>query len=518
MYGSRVGWRKMLGLLALVLMNASPSVGQSGSGLESITTFYVVRHAEKVERPGDVPLRREGYERAVELRELLRNVPLAAIYSTDYIRTRGTVQPIAEVSGIEPWLYPPDPAPNEVTVAAWTSGLIDQHRGQTVLVVSHSGSIENAYSVASIVHQLSGQPVAKIPESEYDNLFEITLYEHGEGEARELRRVLERHRYGPLLPLGEVAVEGKLKNSKDVSALALTDGHLVVGADEDDAIQILRRSSSAQFEVQFEVGRLQTLGDGEELDIESLARVGDTYYVLGSHSRKRKKVEPHDRKALRRPYAENRQRLLADSIEAEVSRRRLFRFTFDPASGDAPTHKAEIDLNPIFLKHEILKVFQPLASKENGIDLEGLAVVGDILYLGFRSPVLRPGFAPVLRLPFDRPKAAELLFVYLGGRGIRELTRVDDGFLIIAGAGGDAPLPYLLYHWDGHDMIPGQRSPEDPPMGRVTLLGRIPTPAGGKAEGLAVLATSDGHYELLVAYDSVVNGGLRTFQASRPDR
>ncbi len=506
-----LGWGTTLGLVALApLLAPSATVGQSGPDLESITTFYVVRHAEKVEGPGDVALRKEGYTRAVELRDLMSTVPLAAVYSTNFTRTRETAGPTAEDSGIELSLYPPADRP---TVAAWTQKLIDEHRDRSVLIVSHSGGPDDAYSVASIVHHLSGMPVMAIPESDYDNLFEVTLFEHGDGDAREIRRTLQHHHYGPLSLGKTLQVDGELEEGKDISAVVSTGNHLIVGADEADAIQTLRRVGPSRYEV----GQLVKLGNGEELDIESLARVDNTFYVLGSHSRKRKKVEPHNLKTLQRSYAKNRQRLRADAIESEVSRRRLYRFDFDPASGEPPTDKTSIDLSRELAKHEILKVFHALPSKENGIDIEGLAVAGDTLYLGFRAPVLRSGFAPVLRLKFDQPKDAELLFVGVGGRGIRELTRVDDGFLIIAGAATDAPLSYLLYHWDGNDMIPGHRDAGDPPLGKATLLGRIPTPAGAKAEGLAVLATADDHYDLLVAYDSVVNGGLRTFRAPRPE-
>ena len=74
-----------------------------------------------------------------------------------------------------------------------------------------------------------------------------------------------------------------------------------------------------------------------------------------------------------------------------------------------------------------------------------------------------------------------------------------------------------LYHWDGKDTIPGGgRKDSDPPPGRTLLLGTIPTPAGVKAEGLAVRAEDASHYEILVAYDGAVNGAMRFFRAPRP--
>ena len=65
--------------------------------------------------------------------------------------------------------------------------------------------------------------------------------------------------------------------------------------------------------------------------------------------------------------------------------------------------------------------FGSIASKENGIDAEGLAVRDQKLYIGFRGPVLRGNFTPILRCRFGSPiTEPEVLFVSLGGRGVRD--------------------------------------------------------------------------------------------------
>jgi hypothetical protein len=129
--------------------------------------------------------------------------------------------------------------------------------------------------------------------------------------------------------------------------------------------------------------------------------------------------------------------------------------------------------------------------------------------------VLRNGFVPVLRLRFDEQHDNEILYVNLDGRGIRDLVKVQDGFLIAAGPVGDSPLSYQLYHWNGADALPGERQVGDPPRGTTTLLGRIPTPAGGKAEGIALLGEAADHYEVLIAYDGVDRGGMQVLRAPR---
>jgi broad specificity phosphatase PhoE len=512
--------RKIGGLLTLLALMTAGWVGAERPKLKEVTTFYLVRHAEKAAAIGDdedVPLREQGFHRAAELRDLLRNVPLTAIYSTQYKRTRQTVRSIAEASRLELTPYSPSPSEN---VEDWTDQLLRKHGGDSVLIVGHSGSASNGTSsLASITQALAQRPIANIPESEYDNLYVVTIYEYEEenGQSR-FERDLTRHRYGPLTR-SEYLVFGddSLKNPQEISAVVIAGAFLVVGADEDDSIQIVEAVDGDQA---YRPGKTFSLDADGELDIEAIARQGDTFYVAGSHSRKRRKVEPGQVKTLKRSYKNNRKRLAADEVKYESSRRHIYRFTFDPSTGE-PSEKESFDLSSIFKADKVLKAFYLLPSKEQGIDIEGIAIDGEDLYLGLRGPVLRSGWAPVLRFKLDEPEKKlekyDLVFVNLGGRGIRDITKVDDGFLIIAGPVGDAPLSYQLYHWDGKDTIPGRRDESgQEQQGKTILLGTIPTPAGAKAEGLAVRAQEASHYEILIAYDGAENGGLTVFRVPRP--
>src|SRR5690606_34364046 len=134
-------------------------------------------------------------------------------------------------------------------------------------------------------------------------------------------------------------------------------------------------------------------------------------------------------------------------------------------------------------------------SKENGIDIEGIAYRQGQLFLGFRGPVLRENFATVMVLLMDDPTSYDLRFIQLGGRGIRDLTAVSDGFLVIGGPIGDGEGTYELYWWDGEDQIPGAGAPQ----GKVLRLGTLSSSA--KAEGITVLSETDTTYEVLVVYD-----------------
>lgn len=473
-------------ILCLCLFLLSPGWAQ----VEDVTTVYVVRHAEKQQGSDDPSLTAQGHYRALELAQLLHPVPLVAIYSTDTSRTLETVKPVARQSGLEIRPYP-----GELSLEQWAQGLAARHRGGAVLVVGHSNT------VPSIAKALSGQAVSPIEHHDHDNLFEVTILHSSRGD--QVRMV--RHQFGTVRPLGPVAFP-ELFEGKDVSAVARHGDFLVLGTDEQDSIQILQKSAGG-----YKALAPHSLNNQGELDIEGLAREGNTYYVAGSHSARRKKVSTRQAKTLNRSYLENRARLSGEGIKAEDPRDRIYRMTLVP--GRAPEDVSFINIRPLLQQNSVLSPYLNLPSKENGVDVEGLAVDSGRLVLGFRGPVLRGGFNPVLKLKFEEPDKAETVFVQLGGRGVRDIVRVQDGFLIVAGPVGDSDLSYRLYHWNGHDCVPGQGGPA---KGVMTLLGTLPTGRGGKPEGLAVLSQDDSHYELLLLYDGLSRGGPQRLKVRKP--
>jgi len=134
--------------------------------------------------------------------------------------------------------------------------------------------------------------------------------------------------------------------------------------------------------------------------------------------------------------------------------------------------------------------------KENGVDIEGIVVRDGKVYLGFRGPVLRGNYVPVVSFEFEEPDEYELMFIELGGRGVRDLAATDDGFLLLAGPVGDGDGSYQLHWWNGEDCIPGGGSPG----GETKLLGKIDAD-GGKPEGIAVSAEDDDRWEILLVSD-----------------
>lgn len=143
----------------------------------AITTVILVRHAEKVDESEDAQLSAAGVERSRELARVLTAVPLAAIYTTPFARTRNTAKPVATACHIEPIEVPA----GKTLAADNASRISTQNRGQTVLVVGHSNSVPNTMRALGIK-----DPPA-IADSEFDRLFICTLVDGAESRCVALR-------------------------------------------------------------------------------------------------------------------------------------------------------------------------------------------------------------------------------------------------------------------------------------------------------------------------------------------
>ncbi len=303
--------------------------------------------------------------------------------------------------------------------------------------------------------------------------------------------------------LGNVEFTGEVYEAGNVSALGIIGDLLLIGSDEGNKIQVLKRNGSRYRLIQ----DILLNDDGKEVDVEGIACDGDTVYIVGSHSWKRPKMRPD------RTYEKNRN--MIEEVIYEKSRDKLFRLKIDK-EGRVIGNIKKTSLRKIIDENNVLKVFSRVPGKENGVDIEGIAVHNSVLYFGFRGPVLRGNYVPVLVCPFPkRIRESQLLYVNLGGRGIRDFVRVNQGFFILAGPVGDGPGSYQLYFWDGRDCIPGKRMTGDP-AGQCIYLCEIPTPENAKAEGITVLQERKSTYEFLITYDSLHKGGTRRFRITKP--
>lgn len=143
---------------------------------EKLTTFILVRHAEKVTDGSKNPeLSDEGKKRAIGLAESLTNTSIAAIYSTDFTRTKSTVEPLAKSKSLEVKIY--DPFKKEDI-----ERILNEHKGRTVVICGHSNNIPG------IANYLSGTDAMKdFVDSEYGNLLVVTVSSIGTASVTWLR-------------------------------------------------------------------------------------------------------------------------------------------------------------------------------------------------------------------------------------------------------------------------------------------------------------------------------------------
>lgn len=284
-----------------------------------------------------------------------------------------------------------------------------------------------------------------------------------------------------------VELRGDIDAALGLSGAAVVGDYLILGADEGHKLQVLARTEDGMgWKVQRDVALAK---DDLEVDIEAITYGDGSLYVVGSHScrRRRMKSELSVRK--------NHERLL--SVNRHNARNRLYRLPFNPKNGNVGKPE-KIDLTKRLQKDPLLHTFVGLPSKENGIDIEGMAYRDERLYMGFRGPVLRGNYVPVMIFQFDHPKRYVLRFVRLQGQGIRDMVALDGGFLIVSGPVNDAPGPFRLWWWDGEDQIPGK----DRQVRDTELLGAVSTPGGAKAEGLALLERSGDLAEVMLVYET----------------
>lgn len=140
------------------------SMGFISCNQNKITTIYLVRHAEKMRGGDDPKLNVAGIKRSVKLSEVLKEVDLAAIYSTDYLRTRYTAKPSAIKKNIETKIY------DSSDQAYFADMILKKHNGRNILVVGHSNTIPMLVNIL-----LGSDEYTQLDEDEYDKLFIVTL-------------------------------------------------------------------------------------------------------------------------------------------------------------------------------------------------------------------------------------------------------------------------------------------------------------------------------------------------------
>lgn len=292
----------------------------------------------------------------------------------------------------------------------------------------------------------------------------------------------------------EVPLRGKLAHAKELSGVTFWGNFAIVCTDEGAELNVL---DSKSYRLIDRVSLLENAKD--EVDMEGAASDARHVYVIGSHSLHRKKPDDDAKK-------KNRQR--PPQAKPHEDSYSLFRLTLDDRGQISDAER--ISLAEILAADETLGPYTSIPGKENGVDVEGIAVKNGVLHVGFRGPVLRGNLTPVLSFEFDDPAGYTVNFLPLDGRGIRDLTAVDDGFLILTGPVGEEDGEYKLYHWQGRDFASQSVGADD----RLTLLGDVGAKGDAKPEGIAPVAETANEWRLLLLCDGDTSG--RELVVDRP--
>jgi hypothetical protein len=296
-------------------------------------------------------------------------------------------------------------------------------------------------------------------------------------------------------------IEDALHDSEQISAIDELGEFVIIGADEVlerdgeevNVIQIFRRDAASS-----ELSHLHDveLHTGGEMDIEAIAvaREDRAVYVLGSHSMKRKKPK-------KKKYTQEKNRDRLKDTPGEPDRSVIYRVEIDDEGKGKPDDG--ISVMGAIAGEETLRLFTQIPSKENGVDIEGMAYNPEdgLLYLGFRGPVLLGEWAVVASVNYSEPtKLKYIYYLKLGGLGVRSIERVNGGFLLIAGPVGSGPAEYHLYYWNGEDGMVGNDVPDNEPK-VLWHLANITPQNDSKPEGLMVIDEEGDNYNVLIVHD-----------------
>jgi len=274
-----------------------------------------------------------------------------------------------------------------------------------------------------------------------------------------------------------LAKEGAKDRSRiaNISAVAPVDDDLWTASDEGASIERLTRgparfSRAENFDLvklfpAFKAANETIRGRGgakkPEADLEGLAWDEEMrrLWLVGSHCRSRgnlDSVKPAQlRKRVRRTLDTAPLRTLLGFVPLRDDGRPVSNSGLAlPLGGEKGSLRTAIEGEGGYLA-DALK----WPAKENGLDIEGIAVDDTEILLGLRGPAAG-GFAIVMRLSVEIGDKAlslrkrngqpyRLSFLQLNGLGIRDLIREGEDVLVLAGPSMDLDAPFALYRWRG---------------------------------------------------------------------
>lgn len=311
----------------------------------------------------------------------------------------------------------------------------------------------------------------------------------------------------------------------EISSCLATEDNLWLSYDEDAGIERLTRTENGyDYHKHYEMNNFLDLPSGSsELDMEALAYQEPYLWFCGSMSFKRD--SPSKEESLEKQLSS-----LSD-IATDENRFSLGRIPCIKKNGTYELFKEieyqgnsiralllrggakSTELHNALMRDEHLERFMMIPCKDNGFDIEGLAIYNERIFIGLRGPVLN-GYAVILEIGCKEFEDELLLsqfseegklyrkhFIDLQGMGIRELNITENGDLyLLAGPTMDLDGTISIYKIKGG--LPEQHSSVTHDSERLFDVTRGAESEHGtdKAEGMAFLP--DG--KLLITYDTPV--------------
>jgi hypothetical protein len=265
-------------------------------------------------------------------------------------------------------------------------------------------------------------------------------------------------------------------------------------------------------------------GSRVEADLEDVDVAGGYLWLVGSHAAERempgdahsqrkvakklaKVSRPGNRCMLARiPLVAYEKTWLLRRRAGHGAKKRLAARLEGNARGNALTRA--------LAKDEHLGASLALPGKENGLDIEGIAVAGERVLLGLRGPVLNE-WSVILEVEPQRARRHPSLlrlgrfgrgrklyrkhFLRLDGLGVRGMCRQGTDLLVLAGPTAALDGPAKLFRW-----IDGARTDIERRIGPGSVVHVMDLPHGeghDHPEGIVVVPSKDGRDRLLVVYE-----------------
>lgn len=319
--------------------------------------------------------------------------------------------------------------------------------------------------------------------------------------------------------VGAKKLDPKQKRLNNLSTVVQIGQHLWLASDEDATIQRLswakgRYAAARSFDIaaHFDL-TFQRSKKSPEFDFEGLSVSGHHLWIAGSHSRKRPKLKDEkdrrdDSKAIEPvvPATLRPERCFLGYVELNADYSDIVR-----GSGAClPIGDNGNEIVACISEDALFKPFLELGDKENGLNIEGLGVKGERVFLGLRGPVidrkaviievvpaLSPGSLSLTPIGANGARIRKYFFDF-DGLGIRDLAVDGEDLLILVGPTTGQPGPWSIRRWRRAFECDAEGQT---PSSALELCATIRSAEYDHPEGLSSFNHPEGRNGILLVYD-----------------